>query len=293
MQFGENTSETPHVDGHAVFGAEYDFWCAIESTLNVRVDSLVIVATGTVVDDFDAAASLLLEQNVLRLEIAVNDAIPMEHFETLEYSVRKLPHELKRKTLKFVLLDQFVEIDREQFECDARVISKGEMIEHVNDVVSSVVILLLQMLQYAYLLLRLTREALLVSNHLERDVLLPLVIVDLENLPETALAENFEHFVAIEDVIVRYVYVRSRFVVVAAILRAADHALTLFRRRPDEIDLRVIEDFVVFVRCQFMHVEFHCLLGTHCRAFRCRSRVASRFAAAAAAATRGSRQRRR
>ena len=72
-QLGYDAAETPHVDGHAVLGAEYDLGRSIEARLYVGVDALMLVAAGAVVDDLDAAAALLLEQYVLGLEVAVDD----------------------------------------------------------------------------------------------------------------------------------------------------------------------------------------------------------------------------
>ena len=61
QQLGYDTAQTPHVDGHAVLGAQYDFGRSIEPRLYVGVDALVLEAAGTVVDHLDAAATLLLE----------------------------------------------------------------------------------------------------------------------------------------------------------------------------------------------------------------------------------------
>lgn len=54
VEFGENATERPHVDGHAVFEAEYHLGRTVEARLDVGVDALVFVAGGAEVDDLVA-----------------------------------------------------------------------------------------------------------------------------------------------------------------------------------------------------------------------------------------------
>ena len=99
---------------------------------------------------------------------------------------------MKRMTnLELVLLDQFVEIDRQQLECDTLVVAECEVVQHVHDVVPLIFsVLSLQVLQDADLLLRLAMEALLVAHQLQRDVLLILVVVRLDHLQNCWLVFN-------------------------------------------------------------------------------------------------------
>lgn len=67
----------------------------------------------------DPAPSLLLEQHVLRLHVAVDDLVPVEEVQALQQRVRELPHQLQREALELVLLDQLVQVDGKQFERQA------------------------------------------------------------------------------------------------------------------------------------------------------------------------------
>ena len=58
------------------------------------------------------------------------------------------------------------------------------------------------MVQDADFFLCLSVEALLVSDHLEGDADAILVVVSMNDLSKTAFAENFEHLVAVRNVIV-------------------------------------------------------------------------------------------
>lgn len=71
------------------------------------------------------------------------------------------------------------------------------------------------------------------------------------------------NLVSVRDVVVRSGDVAALFVVVRAIVRAADDAGALFRRLADEKDLRIIEDFVVLESAQFVHVLLHGRVRRH------------------------------
>jgi len=210
-----------------------------------------------VCNHLDAAATLLLEQHILRLHVAVYNLVLVERIQAEQQRVRELAHELQTEALEVVLLDELVQIDAEQFEGDAHVAAEGERVEHVDDVHGVVLVLLAQLTQDAYLLVRLTVEALLVAHHLERHVLVRLMIVGLDHLAERALTDHAQHLVAIRHVVVRHMNVRALFVVVLVVVGPADDARPFLRVRADEVDLLVVEDLVMLVRGQLVHVQLH------------------------------------
>ena len=55
----------------------------------------------------------------------------------------KLADELEAEALELVLLDEFVKVHGEELEGDADVVSKDEAVQHVDDVVGIVFVLLL------------------------------------------------------------------------------------------------------------------------------------------------------
>lgn len=191
-QLGQNAPERPDVDRRRVLGAEHDFGRAVEARLDVRVDALVLVARRAEVDHFDAGPALLLEQHVLGLEVAVDDAVAVQELETLEDRVRELAHEQQREALELVLLDQLVQVHREQLERDAHVRAEREVLEQVHHVVRAVAVLPPQVLEDPDLLGRLPREALLVAHDLQRDLSAVAVVEALEHLAERALPEHLQ-----------------------------------------------------------------------------------------------------
>jgi hypothetical protein len=135
--------------------------------------------------------------------------------------------------------------------------AKDKVVKHVDDVVGVVLVLLAQVFQDPDLLLGLPVEPFLVAHHLEGDVKVTLVVVGLDDLTEAALPDDFEHFVAVGQVVVSDVRVRALVVVVATVVGAANEAGPLFGIGPNEVDLGVVEDLMVFVWSQFVHVQFH------------------------------------
>lgn len=53
----------------------------------------------------------------------------------------------------------------------------------------------------------------------------------------------------------RHVDVGTMFVVVAIVMRSTDYPRPLLRVRPNKIYMPIIENLVVLVRCQFVHVD--------------------------------------
>ena len=159
----------------------------------------------------------------------------------------KLADQLETESLKLVLLDQFVQVDGQQFEGDAHVIAEDKTVVQVNNVHLVVLVLLLEVLEDLDLLLGLAVKPRLIPHHFQRHVHVILVVVSFDYLAKTSLADHFKHFVAIGHVIVDDVNVRILLVVVAGIVRR--HYGPFLGHRPDEVNVRIIEDFLTFVGC--------------------------------------------
>lgn len=133
----------------------------------------------------------------------------------------KFTYQLQAEALKFVLLYQFVQVNRQQFECNAHMIAKGKRIQHVNDVHCVILVLLPEVFQNADLLLSLTVETFLVSNHLQGNMHVRFMVVGFHHLPKGTFSDHLQHFVPISYVVVGYVYVRSLLVIVITVIRIA------------------------------------------------------------------------
>ena len=135
--------------------------------------------------------------------------------------------------------------------------SKDKVVKHVNDVVGIVLVLLAQVFQDSDFFLGLPVKPFFVSYHFQGNMEVTFVIVGLDHLAEAALSNDFEHFVAVGQVVVGYVGVGTLVVVVAAVVGTANDARPFLGVGPDEVDLRIVEDLMVFVRRQLVHVKFH------------------------------------
>lgn len=88
-------------------------------------------------------------------------------------------------------------------------ISKVEVVQHVNDVVRSVGVLFAEFIENANLDERLMMEALFVANDFDCDILIGFVVERSNHLPEAALANHLENLVAITNVIVNHLRERE------------------------------------------------------------------------------------
>jgi len=82
----------------------------------------------------DAAAARWLEQYVLWFHITVNDVMVVQQQQTPQHRVSKLAHETETEAAEFVLLDQLVEVHRQQLKRDADVLAECEVFQHVHHV---------------------------------------------------------------------------------------------------------------------------------------------------------------
>jgi len=135
----------------------------------------------------DTTAPLLLQQDVLRLQVTVDDVVPVQGVQTLQDGVSKLPDQREAEALELVLLDQLIQVHAQQFKGHTDVVPEGEVLQHVDDVHGGVMVLLTEVLQDADLLRCLPVESLLVANHLQRYVGVALVVKHLDHLhrPDT------------------------------------------------------------------------------------------------------------
>ena len=71
----------------------------------------------------------------------------------------KLADEAETEAVKAVLLDEFVEVHRQQFECDARVSAESEMFQYVHHVERVIDVQPSHVIQDTNLFLRLSDSA--------------------------------------------------------------------------------------------------------------------------------------
>ena len=83
-ELSHDAAEAPHVDAGRVRDAKDDLRRAVKPTLDVSVHPLILKTGAAKVDDFDAGLRRVFEQNVLRLEVAVNDIVLFQILECIQ-----------------------------------------------------------------------------------------------------------------------------------------------------------------------------------------------------------------
>ncbi len=79
MHLNHCTAEAPYIDGGCIPDAKNDLRCAVVTRLNVRVERFALATGAAEVNHFNRRTLRVTEQNILRLEIAVNDAVVAQH----------------------------------------------------------------------------------------------------------------------------------------------------------------------------------------------------------------------
>jgi len=184
------------------------------------------------------------------------DFVSGQGVKTLKKGVSKFSYKLQTKSLELILLNELIQIERQELEGDASMVTECEIVTHVNYIHTVIFIQFPQMFQDPDLLLSLPMKAFLIANHFESHVYVILVIEGLDDLAETSLPDHFENLIAIANVIVLYVDVGALIIVVAIVVGTAYHTGSLFGSQPDEVDLRVVLNLCQFVRSQSGLVHF-------------------------------------
>jgi len=76
----------------------------------------------------------MLEQNVLRFQIAVNDVQSKERTETLQNGVGHLADDRWTEAAEMAALQEVIKIDAQKFKGDADVSAEDKVFQHVDDV---------------------------------------------------------------------------------------------------------------------------------------------------------------
>lgn len=147
--------------------------------MDVRVDLLALETAAAHVYHLYSTFVLLLHQDVLRLQVAVNDVELVEEVERLQDLDGESADQVQRKTGKVGLLDELVQVFAEDFELEASVPSEDERALETDDIVTQFWVMQYRSLQYFNLYFGLHCELLLIFDNLQRNGFLLLVIISL------------------------------------------------------------------------------------------------------------------
>ena len=76
----------------------------------------------------------MLQKDIFRLQITVNNTQSKQSIETLQDGVGHLADKRCTETAEVAAFQQVIKIDAQQFEGDANMSSKDKVFQHVNDV---------------------------------------------------------------------------------------------------------------------------------------------------------------
>lgn len=116
VELSQNAAERPHVDGLFEFESENDLRRPIESALDISVHHFIFKTTTTEINEFDATLIDLLQQNVLRFEITMDDLLLSDEHQSLQDLNRESPDQPHGDPVETVHLQELIQIDGEKLK---------------------------------------------------------------------------------------------------------------------------------------------------------------------------------
>lgn len=141
IELREDTTQTPHIDGHTIRHAKNDFRRPIKSALDVGVYLFVLETTRTKVDHLDFGAHWVSKQNILGLEIAVDNPLVVKKYQSPKKLLRKSTNKFQGESSEVMRLDEFIEIHPKEFGRDTEVASEVEALGEIDNVMTAMRIL--------------------------------------------------------------------------------------------------------------------------------------------------------
>lgn len=115
---------------------------------------------------------------------------------------RKPLDQTETESLEVVHLDEVIQVHAQKLERDHKVLPKHELVQLLYNIFLVFRVLKIQLLDQLGFHKTLLVEPLLVFEHFQRDKLFLLMVEDTHYDTEAALAELFDNFVAVRDVVV-------------------------------------------------------------------------------------------
>lgn len=196
-QLDQNTAKTPHVNSRSIANSENDLGSSIKSALNISIDLPIFKAPTSHIDHPDATFPFLLEQDILRLQVAVYNAIFFEETQGLQDLDRESPNQVVRETCELMLLQKFIQVFVKYLKRNATMASKNEGAFHSHNIASEFRIFQKGCLEDGNLYFGLLLKLFLAFNQLQCDILLFLMVKGLEHTAERSSAKLQYYFISI------------------------------------------------------------------------------------------------
>jgi len=149
----------------------------------------------------------------------VDDLLLLQVLQCLKHLDGEPPDQRQRHSHEVVVLNELVEIDREQLKRNDQVLPETQVVFYSDDVVLVVRVFLKQVLQNLQLHLSLVLELLFVPNNFQSDYFTCFMIKTLEGLSKGPFAQEPLDFVPVPNVIVHYYFIISLVIVIPEVVR--------------------------------------------------------------------------
>ena len=263
-QFGQYTSHTPHIDGHAIRHAQNDFRRTVETTLDISVHLFVLETTRSEIDRSNVRGQRVNQKDIFRLQIAMDNLLRMQQDQCAKHLFRETTYELQVKASEIMGLDKLVEVHPQKFSRNAKMSSEVETLSKVDHAMTTVRIPFLELLEEVYLNQGLLVEPLLVANDLHSNQAPRFVIDTSHHLTEATLSQNINDFVSVGQMVSDDNVVVTSLIVIAKISLLGVEVTDMFLRilSPAEKDVPEVNDLAMLENVQVRHSQRLCWANT-------------------------------
>ena len=115
-KLAENASKRPNINGTRILNSHDNFWSSIVSALNICVYLFALEATRAGINNFNSCFVLLLQQNVLGFEVAVNYFVFFEETESLKDLNCDSSNKIKIQSAELVEFQELVQVYVQKLE---------------------------------------------------------------------------------------------------------------------------------------------------------------------------------
>ena len=131
---------------------------------------------------------------------------------------RESSNQVLRNADEIVVLDEIVEINRQQFKRYDQMLPEKQIVLYSYHIILIMLVVLIEVEQDLQLHARLILELLLISDNFDRDCLAIGVVEAFEGLSEAAGAQELEHLEPVADVVLQRGFVVTVAIIVAIII---------------------------------------------------------------------------
>lgn len=177
----------------------------------------------------------------------MDDVVLLTKSQRLQDLLSEDSHQVETKPFVVIPFDQVIQVNTENLELDAEMVTEDEIVKHLNDPRS---LTTGRIVQHPDLNKSLLEESRLVLDDFDATVFFGLMVKALDRLSKGPSTKVVDHLVAIRDVVLQdHLVVSFPIIETLSVQRPRPRPNLLFQLRSNIIDFRVFIDLHLLILC--------------------------------------------